>query len=153
MAVKYDTPITATIFDLDVCEEVKLIKPFVFKPVSNTQEALARVGNDSARFLEAINYGLYQEAREQEREKPNGWHTVDEDGETNGEFAGTMADIKKVNQLQLTLAKTVFGYSKELDTKAKQAAKESAMGMIKSTEAIRNGLRTSAAVTAVSAGE
>ncbi len=152
MAVKYDTPITATIFDLDVCEEVKLVKPFEFKPVGSTQEALARVGNDSARFLEAVNYGLYQEAREQEREKANGWHTVDEDGETNGEFKGTMADIKKVNQLQLTLAKTVFGYSKDLDSKAKASAKEAAMNMIKSTDAIRNGLKTSAAIS-VAPGE
>jgi hypothetical protein len=58
-----------------------------------------------------------------------------------------MADITKVNALVLTLAKTVFGYSKDLDKTAKAKSKTAAMDMIKGNAAIKSGLAASAALS------
>jgi hypothetical protein len=132
-------------FDLDSFSEVLLVKEFEFTPVGSTDEALAKLGNDSKRLLEVINNGLKSEIRNEVAEDPDGWRTFDDEGELNGAFSGTLADMKAVNNLVLTLAKTVFGYSKDLDKDQKRAAKDAAMAMIQNTEAIKAGLKKSAA--------
>jgi hypothetical protein len=46
----------------------------------------------------------------------------------------------------LTLAKTVFGFSKSMSREEKSTAKDSALEMIKTTPAIKAGLQKSAAI-------
>ena len=135
-----------TVFDLDSFDEVTLVKEFEYAPVETIEDALARLGNDSAKLLEVLNDGLREEVRAQIRETSTGWHTFDDEKpeEINGEFAGTVADPKSVNALVLTLAKTVFGFSKDLTKEQKRSAKESAVDMIRSNDAIKAGLRKSA---------
>jgi hypothetical protein len=137
-----------TLFDLDSFQEVTLVKMGSFSPVASTQEALARVSNDTAKFLELVNEGLRAEYQREIRGQANGWHSLDDEGEVNGEFSGTIADPKAVGALVLTLAKTVFGYSKDISADAKAQAKASAMAMIKGNDAIREGLKKSAALSA-----
>jgi hypothetical protein len=136
-----------TIFDLASFEEVTLAKEVAFTPVESTQDALARLDGDAAKFLGIINEGLRAETRRVAAESPSDWHTLTEENEVNGAFDGIVSDIKKVNALVLTLAKTVFGYSKEMDKLAKAKAKTAAMDMIKSNDAIKSGLAASAALS------
>ena len=137
--------VRSTIFDLDSMSEVTLIKTVEFEPVKTTAEALARVGNDAAKFLEMVNSGLRDHVRESAKSDSNiPWLQENEEGETV-EFAGTPADSKAVNSLVLTLAKTIFGYSKDSTADQKRKAKDSAMTMIASNEAIRAGLKENAA--------
>jgi hypothetical protein len=74
-------------------------------------------------------------------------YEVDESGDETekiaGPYTGTPADPKTVNQLVLTLAKTVFGYSKDAKIEAKRAAKDKAAAMIKGNDEIRAGLKAS----------
>lgn len=134
-----------TVFDLDSFEEVLLVKEFDYAPVTSIEEAMAKLGNNAAKLLEVINDGLRGEVRNQVADDPTGWHTFDDEGEMNGDFTGTIADQKAVNTLVLTLAKTVFGFSKDLDKDAKKASKSAAMEMIKTNPAIKDGLKRSAA--------
>lgn len=136
-----------SVFDLDSFDEMTLVKEFEFSPVASVEEAVSRLGGDSAKLLEVLNDGLREEVRSQIRNTDDGWHTFSEDNpdEINGEFTGTIADPKAVNSLVLTLAKTVFGFSKELTKEQKRAAKESAKSMIRDSEPIKSGLRKSAA--------
>ncbi len=143
-----------TLFNLDAFQEVTLVKDFPDPaPVSTVQDALARLGNNSDRLMEIINAGLLNEERNKFAGDPNGWLTVDEEGTLGAPFVGTVADQKKVNALVLTMAKTVFGYSKDLDNAAKEAAKTQAQEFIKNTPAIREGLKKSAALTPESAAD
>ena len=134
-----------TVFDLDAFEEVLLVKEVDFAPVSSTEEALSRLGNNAEKFLSIINEGLEAEARRIAGDLGTDWRTFDEDGNVNGIFEGTVADSKSVNNLVLTLAKTTFGYSKDASKETKKAAKASAMALIASTDVIKEGLRKSAA--------
>lgn len=136
-----------SIFDLDSFQEVTIVKTGSFTPVENTQEALARVQNDTAKFLELVNEGLRAEYQRDLREQAGDWHTLTDENEVNGVFAGTIADPKAVGALVLNLAKTVFGYSKDLDAAGKAKSKESAMTFIQGNDAIREGLKKSAALT------
>lgn len=140
-------PITDTVFDLDSFDEVKLVKnPPPFQTVSSIEEALSRLGNDSTKLLQVLNDGLIGEYRDQFAADPSQpWHTFDDEGEPNGVFTGTIAESKSVNNLVLTLAKTVFGFSKDMTPEQKKAAKASAKEMIAANDAIKNGLRKSAA--------
>lgn len=135
-----------TIFDLDSFAEVTLAKEIDFAPVTSVQDALARLSNDSGKLISIVNEGLRAEARRIAGGDPRDWRSLNEDGDVNGAFAGTVADPKAVNALVLTLAKTVFGYSQDLSKDQRQAAKDSAMGMIASTPAIKEGLKKSAAL-------
>jgi hypothetical protein len=154
IAIK-QAPIQKTVFDLDTMEDVTLVKAVPdFKPAENSHEVLARVGNDSAKMLELLNNGLRLAEREAvASDTAIPFHTfgVDENGEytdeINGVFAGTIADIKAVNSLKLTLAKTVFGFTKNLSKDEKATAKANALEMIRSTPAIKAGLQKSAALT------
>lgn len=135
------------IFDLETFSEKTLTKNFTVTPVASYQEFLARLGNDTAKVLELLNVALVSQAREEARNSDIGWHSfkVDEAGdeteEVSGLYEGTPADVKTVNSLVLTLAKTVFGYSKDLKVEAKQAAKAKAAAMIKGNAEIREGLK------------
>lgn len=147
------TPITKTIFDLDTMEEVLLVKPVPdFVPAENSHEVLSRVGNDTTKMLKLLNDGLRLAERAAVAEGSEPWHTfvADENGEpsdeVNGVFTGTVADTKAVNALKLTLAKTVFGFSKNMSKDDKNFAKDAALEMIKSTPAIKAGLQKSAAI-------
>ncbi len=135
-----------TVFDLDSFDEILLVKEFEYTPVQTVEEALAALGNDSAKLLEVLNDGMRDAVRVQIRETNDGWHTYDDEkpDEINGEFQGTVADPKSVNSLVLTLAKTVFGFSKDLSKEQKRAAKASAIEMIRANDAIKAGLRKSA---------
>jgi hypothetical protein len=135
-----------TVFDLETFEEVTLVKEFEFSPVTSIEDALSRLGNDGEKLLKVLNDGLIDETRNRVREDNDGWHTFDEEkeGEINGAFTGKIADQKSVNNLVLTLAKTVFGFTKDMSKDQKRAAKSSAMEMIKSNESIKAGLQKSA---------
>lgn len=149
MAEVVKVKVQRTIFDLAVMEEVTLAKEVDYTPVESTQEALQRLEGNAGKFLEIINEGLRAETRRQAGSDPADWRTLTDEGEVNGPFSGVVADIKAVNALVLTLAKTVFGYSKEMDKASKRTAKDSALSMIKNTEAIKEGLKKSAALTPV----
>lgn len=153
MAEREVSQIQKTVFDLDSFEEVKLVKvPPKMAEVASIDEFLARVGNDSAKALKIINDGLEDAYRKEFAEDPNQpWHTFGDEDEVNGEFSGTIAEPKAVNSLVLTLAKTVFGFSKDMTKEQKKAAKASAVEMIKGNEAIKDGLRKSAAKKTASA--
>lgn len=142
-----------TLFNLDTFQDVTLVKDFPAPaPVETVQDALARLGNDSKALMAIINGGLLAEERNKQAGDPNGWMELDEEsGNVGGPFNGTVADIKKVNALVLTMAKTVFGYSKDLTNEQKEATKNQAKEFIQSTPKIREGLKTSAALTPESA--
>lgn len=148
------SPITKTVFDLTSFDEVTLVKVVPdFVPAENSAEVLARVGNDAVKLLALMNAGLKSAERDAVENDSSPWHTFksDESGEptkeVNGPFSGVPADSDKVNALKLTLAKTVFGYSKQMTKEEKAAAKTSAIEMIKTTPAIRAGLSKSAVPT------
>lgn len=141
-----DVPIQRTITNLDTMEEVTLVKPATFTRVNSNDEALARLGNDAKRFLDIINEGLRAEERRTLAGQPGGWYEQDDEGGIGELFNGTVADPKAVNALRLNMAKHVFGYSKDMSKEQKTAALESAMNFIKSNEAIREGLKKSAAL-------
>lgn len=135
-----------TMFDLDTMEEVTAVKVIEFKPVADTKEALDRLGNDSAKFLEVINRGLRTEVQESAKADASiPWQVEDEEGKLSP-FTGTPANMTGVNQLVLSLAKQVFGYSKDAPLEKKRAAKESAIKMIRESEPIREGLKRTAAI-------
>jgi|SRR5690349_17853186 len=142
--------IQKTVFNLDTFDYTTVGKQFTFEPVGSWEECLARMGNDANKALQAINDGLRAEAQRTNREDPTGWHAFKEDsegeptGELNGPFSGAIADDVLVNNLVLTLAKTVFGYSKSMTPDQKKAAKDAAREMIKNSEQMRSGLQKSA---------
>jgi hypothetical protein len=101
--------INSTVFDVASKSEVTLSKVFDFKPPATQEEALTRIGNDSAKFLDIVTEGLRQYERQAATNDPNiPW--VDESGET---FVGdvlTEEQSGKLNTTVLTMAKTMFGY-------------------------------------------
>lgn len=139
---------TKSITDLNTFEDVLLVKTGNFAEPLSTQEALERLGNDNTKFLAAITEGMRVMAMRELNSSPDGWMQEDEEGNKTP-FTGTEADTTKVNALVLTMAKTVFGYSKDATPEAKKASKESAMNFIKSNDAIKAGLKASAATPSV----
>jgi hypothetical protein len=144
--------VTKTLFDLSSFEEVTLVKPVEFMPPATTEEALSRLGGDTAKLMAVIIDGMLSDYKNTLRKTADGWHTFKEDAdgeptsEINGVFTGQVADSKKVNNLKLSLAKSVFGFEKGMAKDAKRAAKEAAAEMIKNTPAIREGLAKTAAL-------
>ena len=136
--------VTSRIFDLSTFEEVEVGKLLDFTPVASIEEALEEL---DVELLKVINKGLLEIAKAKARKETSGWHTFDEDGSLNGEFTGQPADMKKVNSLVLTMAKTVFGFSKEMSKDEKRAAKANAKSLIQSNEAIKAGLMKTAALS------
>lgn len=135
-----------TIFDLDSFEPVTVAKEKEFEPVNSFEQAKERLANDSDKLLRVINDGLRAEEMRQMRESADGWRTLDDEGNLNGAFSGTPANMKMVNATVLNLAKTVFEYGKEDSPEWRKKAKEAARDFVKGNETIRNGLKKSAAL-------
>lgn len=139
------------VFDLGSFEDVTLVKAFEFMPPADVNEALTRLGGDTAALMAVITSGMLDSYKSTLRKTSDGWHTYEEDADgeptekINGEFQGQVADSKKVNTLKLSLAKSVFGFEKGMTKEQKRAAKESAVDMIRNTPAIREGLAKTAA--------
>jgi len=142
-----DKVTTKSFFDLDSFTDLTLVKNWQFTPVKDTTEALARLGNDSSKFLSIINEGLMAEQNRQVRDSNGDWKQKDDEGNlTDPPSTFTPVDRDDYNALVRQLAISVFGYTvgRDLDdaTKAKNnAAREAAKSMIKSTEVIRDGLK------------
>lgn len=137
---------TRTVFDLDTFSEVELVKTASFSPASTAKEALERLGGDAEKFLSIINTGLKTVAvRSLASDSSIPFHKVNEDDSVGEVWSGTPADMKAVNQLQLVLAKTIFGYDKDAPIESKRKSKEDAMEMIRSSEKMKQGLVTNAA--------
>lgn len=137
-----------TITDLATFAEVTVRKESTFVPADSVQSALARLGNDNAKLMKAINEGLKAEERRQLGDTPGDWLVVDEDGKTTDQpFQGIQADNVKVNLFVLQMAKTVYSYNKDMTAEQKTAAKAAAIEMIKSTPVIFEGMKKNCAVT------
>lgn len=139
--------VTSSVFDLDTMDEVSLVKTAEFSPATSAKEAMERLNNNPEAFLAAINEGLLTQARAALKKDVNiPWTTTDEEGNPKGPFAGTPANMKSVNTLILTLAKTVANppYSKDASVENKRAAKDFALEMIRSSEPMKAGLKRSA---------
>ena len=139
--------VTKDVFDLDSFDDVRLVKEFEFEPAADVNEALTRLQNDQKRLLEIVNKGLLAEAEKAIRQETDGWHTFDDEDKINGAFNGIIADPKKVNAIVLTMAKTVFGFNKDQNKEQKRASKEQAKDFVRKNDAIREGLKKSAAFT------
>lgn len=144
--------INRTVFDLDSFEDVYLSKEVPFQPAISVEEALARLGGDSAKLLEAVNDGLLADAKRvaaHDNSIPWLQETELEDGTIKRvPFDGTIADSKVVNGMVLNMAKAVYGYNKAAaakDKAGKQAAKQAAMAFIAGNETIKAGLKENAA--------
>lgn len=134
-----------TVFALETMEEITLVKESDFVPVTTAKDALDRLGNDPVAFLAIINDGLESAAKKAlKNDSAIAWMQETDDGKLVP-FSGTVANMKAVNGLTLTLAKSVFGYTKEASLDEKRAAKASALEMIRTTPAIVAGLQKNAA--------
>lgn len=130
-----------SVLDLNTFDTITIAKVGSFTPVKDSSEALARLGNDTAKFNAALNEGLRVYAMRDLRAGSDGWSQMDDDGEITGTFTGVPADSKKVNAFILNIAKTVFGYGKDKTPEQKKQAKDSAMEMAKTTPVILKGLQ------------
>lgn len=140
------TPTTATkkiqrtVFDLASFDDVKLVKsiPVPAKPTT-LEEALAAVGNDSAKLLDVIHNGLVEAAVESARADISGFVIDDPDNE--GEpvpYTGAYANeekVDKINKAVLALAK-LNGFEKSLDPEKKRELKEAAREFLRSNPAM-----------------
>lgn len=119
--------------DLSTFSEVtlkKVVPPMA--PVASVEDALARVGNDSARLLAVITRGLQAEHDKAVlTDSSIPWRTTNDEGKLNGEFSGILADAKKVNAFVLVMAKTQFGFDKDLPKEAKAKSKEQARDFVR----------------------
>ena len=136
-----------SVFNLDTFEDVTLFKEFEpCKAPETVEEATAAVGGDTKKLLSLIHAGLISEQSRVLREDASGWSVKGEDGNL-APFSGTIANQDAVNAVVLTLAKTIFGYNKDLPLEARNAAKAAATAMIKSNEQMKEGLKKSAALS------
>lgn len=142
--------VTKSVFDLDTFADVTLVKPVLFSAATSTEEALKRLGGDTAKLLSVINEGLLEVRKREVKSDDTAWmqEVEAEDGSTVLEaFDGTIADQKMVNNLVLNIAKSSFGYNKAAaakDKTAKQKAKQAAMDFVSSNEVLKNGLKENA---------
>ncbi len=137
-------PPQRTLLNLDTFEDVTLIKkvpPFV--PVTTAAEAMARINNDQAKFIELMNKALQSEAKQAAiDDSANPWLEVDDDG-TETPFTGTAANKTVVNKTIAGLAFS-FGYDAKMKPEQKKAIKQQVRDLIKNTPAILDALRASA---------
>lgn len=142
--------VSKSVFDLDSFSDVTLVKPVTFAPAVSTEEALQRLGGDSAKLLSVINEGLLEVRKREVRADDSAWmqEVEAEDGTVTMEaFDGTIADQKMVNNLVLNIAKSSFGYNKAAaakDKAGKSKAKQAAMDFVSSNEVLKNGLKENA---------
>ncbi len=131
-------PVTRTVFDLAKFEDVQLAKPFPMpaKPAT-LEEALAAVGNDQSKLLDAVYKGIVAAARDEAYSDINGFTVADDSGKPSDEpYSGKFADEKMGKQINLTvlnLAKLqAAGSWDTLDKAKKDALKDSAIKMLQS---------------------
>ena len=140
---------TQAFVNLEDFENVVLVKETEFIPPTSVQDALQRLGNDRSKLLAMVSEGMRSEAiRTLRADDSQPWMDQDDEGNMVA-FTGSVADSKAVNDLRATLAKTLFGYqpgrNQSDDVKAaNKKAREQAMEMIRTTDAIKNGLRAQA---------
>lgn len=138
-----------TIFDLDTMAEVVVSKEHDVAPeITSVEQALALLGHDTKRLFSIIQEGLTSEIKNKAGNEPDGWFVADDEGDFTVPFVGTRADIKAVNQLVLTLAKTALGWDKSMTKEQKADVKAKAMDAIKTTPLLRDGLKRTAALGA-----
>lgn len=141
-----------TFFDLDAFEDAYVGKMFTVPQVSSMADALAICNGDHTKLLEVVKTGLTQAARDKAYASADGWYEMNEKNPnevTDVPFKGTPASPKGVNQMIMTMAKTVFGYVSgrnlaEVVKANNDKAKENAANLIKTTDAIREGLKQAA---------
>ena len=146
--------VTSKPFDLDQFETVSVYKEGTFTPATDAQEALTRLGGDSTKLMEVINRGLKEAALDDLRNNDSPWLIKDADGNVS-EYKGESAEEDAVTDLVRTLAKTVYGFDnrdKNQTREQKREMKEKALGMIRDTPAIRNGLVERAKLAKAQAG-
>src|SRR5665213_3151091 len=100
--------VSRSVFDLDTFADVTLSKPVTFEPATTTEDALTRLGGDTAKLLSVINEGLLEVRKREVRADDSAWmqEVEGEDGAIALEaFDGTIADQKMVNNLVLNIAK------------------------------------------------
>jgi hypothetical protein len=142
--------VSKSVFDLDTFADVTLVKPVDFTAATSTEEALSRLGGDTAKLLSVINEGLLEVRKREVKADASAWmqEVENEDGTTALEaFDGTIADQKMVNNLVLNIAKSSFGYNKAAaakDKAGKAKAKQAAMDFVSSNEVLKNGLKENA---------
>lgn len=131
-----------TVFNLDEFESVTVGKMVPFKPVGSVEEALSELNSDTSKLLELINKGREASVRDAAYNQNDGWFDLDDSNAVTKEpFDGTITEPKHVNQTVSVLAKTIFGYNKDMKKEDKAAAKKNAMDMVRNTETIREGLK------------
>jgi hypothetical protein len=137
-------PVQKTVFDLESCEKVTLVKSYTFIPAATVQEALERLMNDHDALLNVVNSGLRDVEQTKARNSADGWFVEPEDDEDEKvPFTGSTADAKKVNSLVLTLAK-LQGFAKGISREKKKAIKAAVLETIKNTPALRTMLQGAA---------
>lgn len=133
---------------LDTFETVKLFRDYVKpEPVTSVEDALARLGNDSAKLLSVISDGLKAEAQKNAREAVDGWYEKADDG-SKEPFTSQLADSEDVNPVVLMFAKLSFGYDEATTPEARKQAKIDAFEHIKSDPKIVSSLQKKAAARA-----
>ena len=136
-----------TVIDLETFEEVTVRKEGQFVPAADVSQALARLGNDSAKHLKALNEFLKAEVRRTLGESAGGWYLLDENGKmTDQSFTGIQGDKLKYNAFVLNMAKMVAGYHKDMTPEQKEAARQAAIETIKATPVIWDGMKKNCAV-------
>jgi hypothetical protein len=137
---------TQKVFDLDTKDDAVLYKQIPFTPAANTKEALERINNDAAKFLEIINAGLQEHAREQARTDTSiPWQAKDDEGNLIP-WTGTPISEDKSKQLAanvLNMAKMLFGYTKEMSRDEKRVSKDKAQDMLLANPAVVDALKAS----------
>ena len=148
-----EPPVTRTVFNLDTMEEVTLQKQVDFTPVSTMEDAVKMLGGDANKLLEVINTGLRTELRNAAIDNDDiPWmiEVENKDGSTSVvPFEGTPADNAVVNNLRLSLAKSVYDYNKysgktDADAAGRKKAKEDALEFIRTNPTIRERLKANA---------
>lgn len=132
--------VQSQVFDIDAFEKTTLVKNFQFAPVETVEEAMQRLGGDTAKFLAVVNEGLVSAVREQVKNSPDGWMVEDEKGNLEP-FTGNAVDDSQVNSLVLSMAKASFGYLNAKNKDEKKAAKDKAIAVVKGTPVLLEGLK------------
>ena len=139
------------VFDLDSKKDQIVVKRGKFTPVSDMQDFLNRLNNDSAAVLAVVNDGLRNhEEKKLESDKSVAWEIVSEDengDEIYSPVPESFAPISEARKKDLkasiiSFAKLLFGYERTMvkgddaaNAAAKKKAKDDALAMIMSNPA------------------
>lgn len=137
-----------TITDLQSFEQITVAKPVEFTPVTTAAEALARLSGNHEMFIGLLNAGLAAQTRNESKNDPNGWYIVPEgsqsatlDYDKAESFKGVLGDKELFNAGILNMAKSFFGYSKELSAEDKAKTKQQAIDMVKGNVVLLAGVQ------------